>query len=308
MQTPLQAAIGIGSNSIRLLVTRRSANKLETVFRDEEVTRLAAYDTAPDGTQRLNSRAMDATLEATRQFALEARGMGADLRAVLATEALRAASNGGEFAERLGAELEAEVVTLDAEEEARLGWVAVARHFERPEGALGVIDIGGGSMDLSVGSAGAASPGATLSIPVGAHELSRRYGLHKPVEYSKTVGLIASLGIEMHDPVHAMSPRPERGVVIGGTGEVLAWVFAALEGGEPFANASIDRMWLGRNVVRMASLDRTKRAEMGVPEDRADIAPAAGIALLVVLDAWGLSEFHVSERGILDGYLLGALE
>jgi exopolyphosphatase/guanosine-5'-triphosphate,3'-diphosphate pyrophosphatase len=301
----LQAAIGIGSNSVRLLVARRTESDIEAVKRMEMVTRLAGYKLSGGSGPYLDTRAVEESLSAARRFANSALDMRADIRGVIATEAVRAATNSAELTTQVERELGVPVTVITGEEEAALGWRAVAAdYFERRE-PLGVIDIGGGSSDLAVGDAHTAAPQSVLSIPLGAHLAMKRYDLHKPVEYTKTAGILASLGIELYDNASAMRPRPHAAVAIGGTAEVLMSVYATLERGEPDPHTPLDRDWLGGRLMRLAALDHEGRVDMGVPEDKADIAAAGGAILLVLLDAWGLQKFHVSQRSILDGYLLG---
>ena len=304
MDEKLQAAIGIGSNSVRLLVARRTEMGIMAVKREEVVTRLAGYKFSASDTALLDSGAVEETLGAVRRFIVETREIGAALTGIIATEAVRVAANSEELTSFVEQEVGVPVTIISGEEEARLGWLAVISDYPDSEGPVGVLDVGGGSSDLSISYPREVSPQSTLSLPFGAHSAMKRYDLDKRVEYSKTIGIIATLGIELHDAAAAMQPRPELGVVIGGTAEVLMSVYATLEGREPEAHAKFERDWLARNVVRLAALDHAGRVEMGVPKEKADIAAAGGAILLVLLDAWGLQHFYVSERGILDGYLL----
>lgn len=252
----------------------------------------------------LDSRAMEATLEAVIRFAAEAREMDAPLKGVLATEAIRVAANSADLTAKVEQELGVPVTVITGEEEAALGWRAITQDYAALEGALGVIDIGGGSNTLSVGTAREWSSQMVLSLPLGARELTRRYGLHKPVEYSKSLGNLASLSIEIHAPVTAMHPRPQSCVVIGGTASVFAGVYAHLEGERLPDSTPLNRDWLASVFMRVAALPQERRAELGVPPDLSDIAPAGAAILLVLLDTWGLRQFSLSERNILDGYLL----
>jgi exopolyphosphatase/guanosine-5'-triphosphate,3'-diphosphate pyrophosphatase len=304
MNEKLQAAIGIGSNSVRLLVARRREMGIVAVRRAEVVTRLAGYRLSTEDTPLLDQRAIEETLGAVRRFAAEASGIGATMEGIIATEAVRVAANRDELTSLVEQKVGMPISIISGEEEARLGWLAVVSDYPESDGPVGVLDVGGGSSDLSIGYPREVTPQSTLSLPFGAHSAMKRYDLDKRVEYSKTIGIIASLGIELYDAAAAMQPRPASGVVIGGTAEVLMSVYAMLEGQELDAHTTFERDWLGRNIVRLAALDHAGRAGMGVPEGKADIAAAGGAILLVLLDAWRLQQFYASERSILDGYLL----
>jgi exopolyphosphatase/guanosine-5'-triphosphate,3'-diphosphate pyrophosphatase len=304
MDEQLHAAIGIGSNSIRFLVAHRRERGISAVRRAEVVTRLAGYKLSADDASLLDQSAIEETLGAVRRFVAEAREIEATLKGIIATEAVRAAANREELTSLVEHEAGVPVTVISGEEEARLGWLAVTSDYPDSEGPVGVLDVGGGSSDLSIGDPGDVLPQSVLSLPLGAHTAMKRYDLDKRIEYSKTIGIIASLGIELYDAASAMQPRPESGIIIGGTAQVLMNVYDTLEGSKPDAVTSFERDWLARNVVRLAALDHAGRVEKGVPESKADIAVAGGAILLVLLDAWGLQKFYVSERSILDGYLL----
>ena len=103
-------------------------------------------------------------------FVSDARRLGAlDIRAI-ATSATREAANGDELAERVQAESGVALEVIDEDEEARLAFVgALASLDEPPAGDVGVVDVGGGSTEIVIGSAsdGSAGPAPSASAPAG---------------------------------------------------------------------------------------------------------------------------------------------
>ena len=78
----------------------------------------------------------------------------ADLR-IIATSAAREADNGHELAARVLADTGHELEIIDEDEEARLAWVGALNALDEPwEGEVGVVDVGGGSTEIVVGSIG----------------------------------------------------------------------------------------------------------------------------------------------------------
>jgi exopolyphosphatase/guanosine-5'-triphosphate,3'-diphosphate pyrophosphatase len=299
------ALIGIGSNSVRLLITTHEGGRVEAVDRGEAVTRLAGYKITPDGRLMLTQDAMRDTVSAAASFAGRARERGAILLGVVATEAVRSASNADELTQALERDLGMTVNVISGEEEATLGWLALSSStFAGADTPFGVIDIGGGSSDLSVGLLGQNAPGAVASIETGGRTAMRRFGLDRPIERTKLMGIMAALQIEVAHKASALRPTPQVAVVIGGTASVLAAMYrhnsdaASSEG-----DLIIDAAWLDTQLKDMSLLDQAGRVAIGVPPDRADIIVAGAAILLTLLQAWGLTRFYASERNILDGYL-----
>ena len=104
-----------------------------------------------------NSRISDESLlhvsDALRRFRTVARKLGAaDLR-IIATSAAREAENGQELAARVLTDTGHELEIIDEDEEARLAWVGALNALDEPwEGEVGVVDVGGGSTEIVVGS------------------------------------------------------------------------------------------------------------------------------------------------------------
>ena len=304
----LVAVIGIGSNSVRMLIVERDEHSgyATAPQRMEGVTRLAGY-ALTDGGYRLQDKAMDDTVGVAASFVRQARERGAALVGVIATEAVRAASNRDELVARLEGELGLPVRIISGEEEARLGWraVASAASMQHDSGvALGVIDIGGGSTDLSAGFVDADRPQSVVSIQMGSRTAMQRFGLDRPIELSKLWGTLAAVSIEIAPQAASLDPKPEIAVVIGGTANVLARVSQALAVNASAGDAIIERDWLARWVPRMSLLDKAGRVAQGVPADRADVIVAGAVILLSLLEAWGIQQFSVCERNILDGFLM----
>ena len=102
------AVFDIGSNSVKMSVGRcgEDGSSREFAWRSA-TTRLSS---GVDRTGRLADERMDATIEALEEMSLQARALGAERFIAVATEAIRIASNGPEFLDRV---LEATGITVD---------------------------------------------------------------------------------------------------------------------------------------------------------------------------------------------------
>jgi len=300
MQNDIQrvALIGIGSNSVRLLI----ADGFEAIERGQVVTRLASYETTPEGEKLLSDSAIHDTLSAASGFARHAQTFGARLIAIIATEAVRAAANREELTAPLERETGIPVKIISGDEEALLGWSAVASAYADAGSTLGVIDIGGASTDISVGFPAEPGTETVRSIKLGSRTVTQLFGLDTPIDSGRLASVISTLRLEL-EPQVDIQPRPALAIVIGGTADVLASISSYLSGElNSSQDALIDRNWLQEWLESISGLDLYERAAEGVPEDRADIIVAGAAMLLSLLDAWDLNEFYTSRRNILDGF------
>jgi exopolyphosphatase/guanosine-5'-triphosphate,3'-diphosphate pyrophosphatase len=146
----LCAAIDIGSNTTRVLVAELIDGQLKKVMEQRAYTRISKAVDA-DGAITPQKIAEVGELVAT-QVRL-ARELGAvEIRAV-ATAAVREASNGAEVAAAISAAAGVEVEILSGEEEGRLAFIGATKSLGHPaEGSIGVVDIGGGSTEVILGT------------------------------------------------------------------------------------------------------------------------------------------------------------
>lgn len=298
----LVAAIGIGSNSIRLLIGLPGEHHLSAMERLETVTKLASYRQDKKGTPLLAEESILNTYSAVVNFAQHAKERGARLLGVVATEAMRASSNRDELLEPIEREVGLPVTLISGEVEARLGWESVTAGYEAGS-RLGVIDIGGASTDLSVGTAGSVLPDDVVSLKLGARTATRRFKLNHPVDFAGLASVFDLIGVEIGPKARGLDPQPRVAVVIGGTATVLASLRHGSLMGDSWTDPVTDRSWLENWLLRTGGLKVRDRAAAGVPHDYADIAVAGGAILLAILNAWQIGRFYVSERNILDSFL-----
>jgi len=145
------AAIDVGTNTVLLTVAEAAGGAIRPLVERAEITRLGR---GVDASGRLDPAAIAETVRVLAAYAAEARALGAERLACVATSAARDAANGDDFfaAARVQAGLEPAIISGD--EEARLVWRSAWRDFGGPAGApgpLAVLDVGGGSTELCFG-------------------------------------------------------------------------------------------------------------------------------------------------------------
>jgi exopolyphosphatase/guanosine-5'-triphosphate,3'-diphosphate pyrophosphatase len=135
--------IDLGSNSLRLAIFERHGAALFPLLNEKVMCGLAR---GLSTTGRLNREGMGLALINLRRFVALARSIGVDHLAVLATAAVRDASDGQTFADKVAHECNVPVAVIDGAEEARLSATGVLAGIPEADGIVG--DLGGGSVEL----------------------------------------------------------------------------------------------------------------------------------------------------------------
>ena len=157
--------IDIGSNSVRLVVFEALARSPVTLFNEKALCGLAR---SLDRTGHLDRVGRRRAIEAIRRFIALAQSMRVDRLDLIATAAVREASDGGDFADIIERRFGVEVQVLSGKEEARLVGLSVAAAIPDADGVVG--DLGGGSLELVDIKRGRVRDIATL--PVGTLRLA----------------------------------------------------------------------------------------------------------------------------------------
>jgi len=303
------ATIDVGTNTVLLLVAERSPAAagggfaFAPVIERAEITRLGR---GVDRTGRLEERAIRDTVEVLARYAAEARALGARQIACVATSAARDAANGAGFfaAARAAAGLTPEVIPGD--EEARLVWASAWKDFGGTDG-LAVLDVGGGSTELCLGSG--PSPAARRSLQIGAVRLTERVAPPDPAGPAAAAALRRGAAEALAGAADLL-PRGRRAaarmVGVAGTVTTLAAVErelvvyeAGVVHGLELSLATLRSLY-----DRLAGLTVAERQRLpGMEPKRADVI-LGGCA--VVIEAMQLLDFDrltVSDRGVRWGLL-----
>ncbi|MFC0408508.1 Ppx/GppA phosphatase family protein [Roseomonas elaeocarpi] len=167
---PRSAIVDLGSNSVRLVVFEGLGRNPVPIFNEKAVLGLGR---GLQSTGRLNEAAVEQALTVLARYHAVATAMGAPAMEILATAAMRDASNGPDFAARLRERLpEVPVTILTGEGEARMSAEGLLLGFPEANGILG--DIGGGSLEVVDLRDGEARNSA--SLPLGVIRLAERAG------------------------------------------------------------------------------------------------------------------------------------
>ncbi|WP_298459520.1 Ppx/GppA phosphatase family protein [uncultured Cellulomonas sp.] len=312
------AAIDCGTNSIRLLVADvdPGAGTLTDLDRRMEVVRLGQ---GVDRTGRLAPEALERTLAATRDYADTCERLGVERVRFVATSASRDAENRADFVDGVRAILGIEPEVVGGHEEASLSFrgatsVLAGRH----PGPFLVVDIGGGSTELVLGSS---SPDSMVSMDVGCVRLTERHLHDDPPSPAQAAAATADVRAAL-DAAAAEVPLGRTATLIGVAGSVTTVTAHAqrLPGYDP---GRIHGAVLGVDTVLTACADllgRTRAERAALPfmhPGRVDVIGAGALVWSDVIarvqgevaKAGGrLTEVVTSEHDILDGIALSAAD
>jgi exopolyphosphatase/guanosine-5'-triphosphate,3'-diphosphate pyrophosphatase len=225
------------------------------------------------------------------------------------TSAVRDASNGSEFAALVRDRFGLDGRTLSGDEEARLTFLGATALRDRDGGApLVVVDIGGGSTELVVGTGGEID--FHVSTQAGVVRHTERHLHRDPPAPEEMEALAADVRAVFEGAVPAeVRERVEGAVAVAGTATSCAAIDLELEPYDPSRTEghAMSAGRLGEIRARLAALPLQERREVpGLHPDRAPTIVAGTILLDEVLRAFGLDRFEVSDRDILWGVALDA--
>ena len=297
------AAIDVGTNSTRLLVSRGQGTRRSTVERINTITRLGQ---GVDATKRLERDAIERTLVTLRRYREILDDFGVERLRVAATSAARDATNRDDFfvpaTEILG--VRPEVIT--GAEEGHFSFRGATAELDPEEGPFLVVDIGGGSTEFIYGTDDAE---VLRSVDVGCVRLTERFLLHDPPLPEELTACISLTDAYLDDVLREIPQAAEAKRFIGLAGTITT--VAAVEIGL----AEYDRDAIHHFVLTRAAAEdvfRTLATESladrkhnpGLEAARADVIVGGCCVLVAIMRRLGFDECLVSESDILDGLVL----
>jgi len=298
------AVIDMGSNSTRLLVAEVDGERIRELERHSTVTRLGR---GVDTSRKLSADAIEDVCDTVGGYLELVERHDVEQLVAVATSAVRDAENSGAFCGELRERFLLSARVLSGDDEARLTYLGAVHDRPATEGAL-VIDIGGGSTELVVGSGSDVAWHASLDAGTVRH--TERHLAHDPAEQTELETLaddVRSLidgALSGSDFAHAQS-----GIGVAGTPTSLAAIEQQLDPYDPDAvhGSELTLESVQRMLSELAAKSLSERLEVtGLHPGRAPTIVAGVVILIQVMRAFGLSEIEVSEHDILYGAALEA--
>lgn len=297
------AAIDCGTNSTRLLVVDGAGS---AVAREMRITRLGE---GVDTSRHLRDDAIERTIATLRGFRLIMDGAQVTRARMVATSAVRDASDGDRFLSSAAEVVGVEAELLSGEEEGRLSYTGATADLPQEQGMVAVIDIGGGSTELVV------KPDEeirSISTDIGCVRVTERFLRSDPPlpeEISRARDAIRTeldRAVDVIPELRALGPDTQL-VGLAGTVSTLASLELDLE---RYDRARIHHALLTRDSVerwcetlaKESVAERARRAAL--PEGRQDVIVGGALVLSEAMRRFDLPTCLVSEADLLDGLVM----
>jgi exopolyphosphatase / guanosine-5'-triphosphate,3'-diphosphate pyrophosphatase len=299
------AAIDIGSNSIHMIVVAPQLNGGYRVLgRERDMVRLGKTGL---GDGELSEGAIADGLEALIRMTNLASLKGADRAVAVATSAVREAANGPDFLARVKAQTGLDVRLLSGDEEGQLIYRAVREVVDLGPGEAVIVDVGGGSTEWIVVSAGELD--GVVSMPLGSLRGAATLK-GDPPRPAAVARLREAIRARLVEQLAARTAPPERLVATSGTAVCCADLIDLFAGrSEPGTGLrEVRTKDLAQLVSRLRGLRRRELADLPpVGGPRSDSLMAGAILLQELIVHAGVERFHVSDLALREGLVLAAI-
>ena len=298
------AAIDIGTNSIHMIVVQvRPDLSFEVIDREKDMVRLGAGGLDGRG---LTPTAMTAGIQTMAKFKRLADSHKVDEVVAAATSATREAENGGDFIAEVDRQTGIRIRVISGTEEARLIHLAAGYGVDVGGNTAVVIDIGGGSVEVTLGTATQLTLGR--SFKVGVIRLTERFVKTDPLSARDERRLVKHLHREMGPFLEQIAARGfDRAIGTSGTILSLGAVAAAQRGGAPedLRNLRVSSKSLRRLRKQLVAADIEERLAIpGLDPRRADLSVAGSVLLDTILRRLGAEDLTLCDLALREGLVL----
>ncbi len=304
------AAIDVGTNSIRLVITEATPDGRYRIIDDEKaVTRLGL---GLDRTGLMREDKIEASADAIARMIGLARGYSCAMIRIIATSAAREARNTDLLVDRVRELTGAEVEVISAQEEARLALRSVQQAFDLTSTRAAVVDIGGGSTEIILTANGLIEQ--VYPLRLGAVRLTDRFGTCEPGRDDRYDEMRDAIMGALREHMGKPPFTPQQMFGTGGTFTNLASM-TMLAGARPddptdalpfsVRGCQAMRSDVRHTLEALRKLTVRERAGVaGLSPDRAPII-VAGLAIAeCVMKRLGVNMLRVHDRGIREGLIL----
>jgi exopolyphosphatase/guanosine-5'-triphosphate,3'-diphosphate pyrophosphatase len=288
---PRCACIDIGSNTTRLLVAMDDGPRLVELFSERAFTRLGGEGSR--GREIGSGKLTEITTVVARQVRI-ANELGVARLRVVATAAVRHATNAPALAAAIREACDVTLEILASEEEARLAFAgAIGMLGQPPPGPLGVVDVGGGSTELVVGTV-AGGVTWSVSLPLGSSIVTDADLPTDPPSAAELARVRRKLARAFAD---VEAPRPTTAYAVGGSATSL----------QRLVGSVLERDALARGLQALVTRPAVEIAlRLGLHPERARLLPA-GILLLDAASRALQAPLQLAGGGLREGIVLEQL-
>ena len=297
------ATIDIGTNSIHMIVVEIGSDRaFEVIDREKLMVRLGGGGL--DG-RALTDTAMGTALQALSRFRRLAEAHNVDEIVASATSAVREADNAPAFLERIERETGVRVKVISSTEEARLIHFAAAYGVDMSGGDAVVIDIGGGSVEITLGSATHVT--FARSFKIGVIRLTDRFVQADPLSASAERKLAKHIEREVAEYLDDLMAHGFD-QAIGTSGTILS-LGGIIAGTDDLRNHRVTAAQVHGLRQRLVSLDLEARLRIPrLDPRRGDLIVAGSVLLDTILQRLGATEMTLCDMALREGLVLDYIE
>jgi exopolyphosphatase/guanosine-5'-triphosphate,3'-diphosphate pyrophosphatase len=303
------AALDLGTNNCRLLVAQKSDDGFTVV---DSFSRIVRLGQGLEASGKLSEAAMDRAVAALRVCAGKLRGWRIEKKRCIATQACRIAANGAEFLARVEKETGITLSVITPREEAELSVLGCSALIDPDADAALIVDIGGGSTELSWVNAKTREIHSWTSLPFGVVTLAERHG-DSADDGAVYAGMIAAIRDQLAPFKEADALKESfaanRAHFLGTSGAVTSLAAVNL-GLSRYRRSMVDGVWMSVDQVKdtarhLRLAGRKGRAENGcIGPDRADLVVPGAAILEALFAEWPANRVRVADRGLREGMLV----
>lgn len=287
----LCAAVDIGSNTTRVLVAEPQDGQLRKVMEQRAYTR---FDKDSRRKGKVTDEKVAELAEVVTTQVKLAEELGAEAFRVVATAAIRESKNADDVAERIAEAAGREVEVLSEAEEGRLAFIGATKTLGHPvEGEIGVVDVGGGSSEIILGTI-ADGVRTVQSFKIGSGSIADEYLTSDPPSAAQIRALRDHIDDFFED---VEIDHPDQAVAVGGSATSLRTLVGAVLEYETLERAV--RVLTGDPVADVA-----KKFELD--PRRVHILPAGVLILEKLSDLLG-QPLQIGKGGLREGIILDLL-
>lgn len=300
----LKAAIDIGSNTVLLLVGRVKNGNIETIYEEQHAPRLG---TNVDTDKNLHSDSINRVLEVLKKYKsiLDRDFSNVNDVYVTATSAVRDAGNNHYFLDKVEQETGFSVQLLSGEDEAAYTFFGAKSVLDDISGTTGVLDIGGGSTEVALGSKRILTE--RFSYDIGSVRFTERHLHNSPPTDVQINECSSAIKEALKSKVFYFPPRFTL-IGVAGTVTSLACINAGISRYDPSAiNGSILTVeiigdWITE--LKAKSAEQLLKDYPEILKGRADVFLGGLLILHCFMESSQIPEIVVSTGGIRHGTLI----
>lgn len=300
--------IDVGSNTVHLLVVdAHQGGPPIPATSHKRVLRLSEH---VDDQGRIASEGAKHLTTFVAECLEVAEDQGVEELLPFATSAVREAPNGDEVLAKVSAETGVDLQVLDGEAEARLTFLAARRWTGWSAGKLLVVDIGGGSLELSVGTD--EEPDVASSLLLGAGRITRDWLADDPPTGAQVKAARRAVRAELarHMRPFSKAGSPDTAVGTSKTMRSLARLTGAAASAEgPYVPRALNLEDLGETIPKLSAMSSAERSRLpGVSNARAHQVLAGAIVAEAAMDLLGLARLEICPWAMREGVILRFLD